>query len=131
MPDTRKWIPALIAAFALQPFAMAADEPPATETEAAVMDAEEQLDEGLKSFGYLAGLARGCVVEAQRPALEREALDLNAGIARLLGIDRAFLFASSFGYGTNIVVEAKDCPEVLKAYEARVEDYRSGQGKGK
>jgi len=26
--------------------------------------------------GYLAGLARGCVVENQRAALEREALDL-------------------------------------------------------
>jgi hypothetical protein len=123
----RKLLPALIATVMLQPSAMAADAAPAAEPAAAV-DEEERLDEGLKGFGYLAGLARGCVVEEQRPALEREALDLNAAIARLLGIDRAFLFASSFGYGTTVVVEAKDCAEVLKAYESRVETYRAGRG---
>jgi hypothetical protein len=86
------------------------------------------VDEGLKRFGYLAGLARGCVAENQRAALEREALDLNAGIGRLLGIDRAFLFASSFGYGTTVVVGTKDCTEVLKAYESRVEKFRANRG---
>lgn len=131
MPETRKLIPAFIAALAIQPFAMAADAPAAAEPEATIMDEEEQLDDGLKRFGYLAGVARGCVVEEQRPALEREALDVNATIARLLGVDRAFMFASAFGYGTTVVVEAKDCPEVLKTYEARVETYRSSQGGGK
>lgn len=130
MPEIRKLLPVLVAANVMLPSAMAADTPPAAEPAAAVMDEEEQLDEGLKRFGYLAGLARGCVVEAQRPALEREALDLNATIGRLLGIDRAFLFASSFGYGTTIVVETKECEEVLKAYESRVEAYRAGRGDG-
>ena len=128
MPQARKWIPAFIAALAVQPFAMAADAPAAEAPEPTVVDEEEQLDEGLKRFGYLAGVARGCVVEEQRPALEREALDLNATIARLLGVDRAFLFASSFGYGTTVVVEAKDCPEVLNTYDARVATYRSSLG---
>jgi hypothetical protein len=91
----------------------------------------EQLDEGLKRFGYLAGLARGCVIDSQRVDLEREALDLHAGIGRLLGTDRAFLFASSFGYGTTVAVEAKDCAEVLKNYEARVAKFRAGRGEQK
>lgn len=95
------------------------------------IDEEEQLDEGLKRFGYLAGLARGCVVEAQRVELEREALDLNAAIARLLGTDRAFLFASSFGYGTNVEVETKDCAEVLNNYDQRVEKFRASRGEKK
>jgi hypothetical protein len=107
--------------------AVLADEPPAATAQAQV-DEEEQVDEGLKRFGYLAGLARGCVVEAQRADLEREALDLHAAIARLLGTDRAFLFSSSFGYGTTVAVETKDCAEVLKNYEARVASYRSGRG---
>jgi hypothetical protein len=118
-------LPALIALIALQPYAMAADKAPAPTPLAATVDEEEQVDEGLKRFGYLAGLARGCVVENQRSALEREALDLNAAIGRLLGIDRAFLFASSFGYGTTVVVETKDCADVLKAYESRVEKFRA------
>lgn len=120
--------PALIALIALQPYAMAADTAPASTPVAATVDEEEQVDEGLKRFGYLAGLARGCVVEDQRSALEREALDLNAAIGRLLGIDRAFLFASSFGYGTTVVVETKDCADVLKAYESRVEKFRTSRG---
>ncbi len=95
------------------------------------VDEEEQVDEGLKRFGYLAGLARGCVVEAQRADLEREALDLHAAIGRLLGTDRAFLFASAFGYGTTVQVETKDCAEVLTTYDERVAKYRAGRGEQK
>lgn len=128
MPEARKLLPALIALFAFQPSAMAAEAPSEPALAAAAVDEEEQVDEGLKRFGYLAGLARGCEVENRRAALEREALDLNAAIGRLLGIDRAFLFASSFGYGTTVVVETKDCAEVLKAYESRVEKFRAKRG---
>ena len=126
-----KILAALIATIALQPYANAA-EPAATSPAApTAVDEEEQVDEGLTRFGYLAGLARGCVVEAQRVDLEREALDLHAGIARLLGTDRAFLFASSFGYGTTVAVETKDCDEVLQTYEARVAKFRAGRGEQK
>lgn len=128
MPTVRSLLPVLIAFFAFQPYAMATDAPSASAPAATKVDEEEQVDEGLKRFGYLAGLARGCVVESQSAALEREALDLNAAIGRLLGIDRAFLFASSFGYGTTVVVETKDCAEVLKAYESRVEKFRASRG---
>ena len=128
MKNVRGFLPALLAALALQPFAQAAEPSPASAAAPAPVDEEEQVDEGLKRFGYLAGLARGCVVEAQRVDLEREALDLHAGIGRLLGTDRAFLFASSFGYGTTVAVETKDCAEVLKSYEARVAKFRAGRG---
>lgn len=128
VPRLRTLLPVLVALNALLPHAMAADTASAPTPVAATVDEEEQVDEGLKRFGYLAGLARGCVVESQRAALEREALDLNAAIGRLLGIDRAFLFASSFGYGTTVVVETKDCPDVLKAYESRVDKYRASRG---
>jgi hypothetical protein len=129
-----KFLPALLATIALQPHAQAADAPatPAEKNVATAMaDEEEQVDEGLKRFGYLAGLARGCVIDAQRVDFEREALDLHAAIARLLGTDRAFLFASSFGYGTNVEIETKDCPEVLKNYDQRVEKFRAGRGEKK
>lgn len=91
-------------------------------------DPEEEVDEGLKKFGYLAGLARGCVTSEQQTDLEREALDLHSGIGRLLGTDRAFLFAAAFGYGTSVAVETEDCKEVLTRYEARVQSFRAGQG---
>jgi len=92
---------------------------------------EEQLDEALKRFGYLAGLAQVCVAQEQRAALEREVLDLNASITRLLGVDRAFLFTASFGYGTSVEVATADCAEVLKNYEARVARHRAAAGGAK
>jgi hypothetical protein len=54
------------------PAAHAAESAAASPTAKTPVDEEEQLDDGLKRFGYLAGLARGCVVEAQRVDLERE-----------------------------------------------------------
>jgi hypothetical protein len=111
--------------------AHAAETPAPSAPAATVVDEEEQLDEGLKRFGYLAGLARGCVVETQRADLEREALDLHAGIGRLLGTDRAFLFATALGYGMSVEVETKDCAEVLSTYDQRVEKFRAGRGEQK
>jgi hypothetical protein len=126
-----KFLPVLLAMIALQPYVHAAEPAAYSMVATTPVDEEEQLDDGLKRFGYLAGLARGCVVETQRVDLEREALDLHAGIARLLGIDRAFLFSSAFGYGTTVATEIKDCAEVLKNYEQRVAEFRAGRGEKK
>lgn len=93
--------------------------------------AEERIDEGLKRFGYLAGLAQVCVAEGQKTAFDREVLDINSSILRLLGSDRAFLFSTSFGYGTSVDVAAKDCAEILKNYEARVARHRAAAGGAK
>jgi hypothetical protein len=94
-------------------------------------DPEEQLDDGLKKFGYLTGLATGCVKPEQKADLEREALDLSDGIGRLLGTDRAFFYAAAFGYGTSVTLETQDCEAVLKRYEERVEKFRAGRGGAK
>lgn len=106
-----------------------AAEPASPATASAAPDPEEQLDEGLQRFGYLAGLARGCVVEAQRPALESEAVELHGAIGRLLGTDRAFMFGAAFGYGTSLTLEVAECKEVLAQYERRVQAFRASSGR--
>jgi hypothetical protein len=111
--------------------AQAAETPVPSAPAPMAVDGEEELDEGLKRFGYLAGLARGCVVENQRADLEREALDIHAGIGRLLGTDRAFLFATALGYGMSVEIETKDCAEVLSTYDQRVAKFRAGRGEQK
>jgi len=123
------WAVAL--AFSMLQAVHAAETPAPSAPATTAVDEEEQLDESLKRFGYIAGLARGCVVETQRADLEREALDLHAAIGRLLGTDRAFLFSSAFGYGTNVQVETKDCEEVLSTYDQRVAKFRAGRGEQK
>ena len=95
-----------------------------SDTEAQVSQ-EEQVDNGLKNFGYIAGLSRGCVAENQQSAFERDVLEMHAAINRLLGSDRAFLFSSAFGYGTSVTVEVENCAEVLKQYENRSAKFRN------
>lgn len=95
-----------------------------SETEEQVSQ-EEQVDNGLKNFGYIAGLSRGCVADEQQMAFERDVMEMNAAITRLLGVDRAFLFSSAFGYGTSVAVEVENCAEILKQYEARSAKFRS------
>ena len=106
-----------------------AADPASPVTASAAPDPEEQLDEGLQRFGYLAGLARGCVVEAQRPALESEAVDLHGAIGRLLGTDRAFMFGAAFGHGTSLTLEVAECKEGLAQYERRVQAFRASSGR--
>jgi len=53
---------------------------------------------------------------------------LHAAIPRLLGTDCALLSSSSFGYGTTVAVETKDCADVLQNCGARVASYRAGRG---
>lgn len=86
---------------------------------------EEQVDNGLKNYGYIAGLSRGCVAAEQQTAFERDVLEIHASITRLLGVDRAFLFSAAFGYGTSVEVEQANCAEVLKQYEQRSAKYRT------
>jgi hypothetical protein len=118
---------AVVLTILLSGFAGAEESPPA----APAVDEEKEVDEGLQRFGYLAGLARGCVADDQRSKLEREVLEMHAGIARLMGTDRAFLFASAYGYSTNIQIDVKECAEVLTNYDARVEKHRASQGSAK
>ncbi|QLG89242.1 hypothetical protein HQ393_13880 [Chitinibacter bivalviorum] len=95
---------------------------------AAQEKAEEQVDEGLKRFGYLSGLSHGCVDASQKTMLEREVMDINSEIARTLGIDRAFLYSAAFGYGTKMEIKTSDCKAVLDNYEKRVAKFRASKG---
>jgi hypothetical protein len=96
--------------------------------DASPVDPEENIDTGLKEFGYLAGLSRGCVAREQAGDLEREALELHGTIGRLLGTDRAFLFAAAFGYGSSLQIPTEECKDVLSRYEAQAASLRARTG---
>lgn len=100
----------------------------AKENPADLLQAEAEIDDGLKKFGYLTGLSLGCVTSEQKADLEREAMDVNSEIARTLGLDRAFLFSASFGYGSNIELKIEECAEVLKRYEEKIDSFRKSRG---
>jgi hypothetical protein len=64
------------------------------------------------------------VASEQVAELEREVLDLHAAIGRLLGTDRAFLFAAAFGHGTSLQISVEECQDVLSRYESQAEPFR-------
>ena len=117
----------IVTSLAAAPLALATVEAPliAQDTGEDAVSQEEQVDNGLKNFGYIAGLSRGCVADNQQEAFERDVMDMNAIITRLLGGDRAFLFSAAFGYGTSVEIERENCAEVLKQYEDRSAKFRS------
>ncbi|MGL5947926.1 MAG: hypothetical protein ACRCYV_02555 [Aeromonas sp.] len=98
---------------------------PAAE-ETLVIDKDEQVDNNLKSFGYLSGLAHGCVETKQVSKLENEIMSVNSELTRLLGSDRAFIYTAAFGYGRNVKVEAKECKEILERYETHYQAFVKG-----
>jgi len=108
--------------------ALALVAPLSTLADTPAVEAEEQIDSGLKEFGYLAGLSRGCVGREQEGDLEREALDLHGTIGRLLGTDRAFLFAAAFGYGSSLQIPIEECTDVLNRYTAQAKSFRTKTG---
>jgi hypothetical protein len=96
-----------------------------TFADTSALDAEEQIDNGLKEFGYLAGLTRGCVDRSQEGDLEHEVVNLHGTIGRLLGTDRAFLFAAAFGYGSSLQLPTEECGDVLNRYAAQTQSFQS------
>ena len=117
----------IVTSLAAATLALTAVEAPliAQDTDEDALSLEEQVDNGLKNFGYIAGLSRGCVAESQQEAFERDVMEMTAAITRLLGGDRAFLFSAAFGYGTSVEIERENCAEVLKQYENRSAKFRS------
>jgi len=126
--NTRKLILPAVMLMSILASAVYADTHVSNDTAAnAEIQAEEKIDEGFKKFGYLTGLALGCVDKAQSTQLEREAMDVNAKITRLFGIDRAFLFTAAFGYGSSVELNIEECKTVLEKYEARIASFRKGE----
>jgi hypothetical protein len=108
--------------------ALALVAPLSTLADTPAVTAEEQIDIGLKEFGYLAGLSRGCVAHAQVGDLEREVVNLHGTIGRLLGTDRAFLFAAAFGYGSSLQIPTEECGDVLNRYSVQAQSFRTKTG---
>lgn len=91
----------------------------ANTTKSYIVPTEEQIDSGLKNFGYLTGLALGCVAADQKAQFETEASNINSQISRTLGSDRAFFYAASFGYGSNLELNQQECLKALANFETR------------
>src|SRR5690554_6864025 len=85
------------------------------------VDEEEQMDTGLRKFGYISGQAFQCYDAKQQEQAQRVALDVATNILRLFGSDRAFFYAAAFGAGATAEIDKKTCPDAIREAKAVIE----------
>ncbi len=97
--------------------AFAADEPKKGS------DADEEFMLGIRKVGVMVGQAFVCTGEAARGSVGEDALELATQIATHFGLQAAFIFSGSFGYGTGSPFDTATCPATLANFKAVQQKY--------
>lgn len=80
--------------------------------------ADEVFMTGLRKIGVMSGQAYACTAEAERPKVGQAAIDLATQVSLHFGLQAAFIFSGSFGYGTAHDFDRKTCPQALEDFRA-------------
>ena len=83
-------------------------------------DADEAFMTGLRKLGVMAGQAHACSKVGQ------SALDLATQVSLHFGLQAAFVFSGSFGYGMGHEFDHKTCPQALEDFKALQAKYLGG-----
>jgi hypothetical protein len=87
----------------------------------AAADPEAQMDAQLQRMGYVGGRASNCQATSEAKVKHgKTALNIATGILRLFGSDRAFTFAAAYGAGAAENLDAAQCADALKQYDAMI-----------
>ena len=100
----------LAATFAIPAFA---DNPPRKGS-----DADEAFMTGIRKLGVMSGEAYACSSEADQPQVGQGALDLATQVSLHFGLQAAFIYSGSFGYGTAHDFDRKTCPQAIADFKA-------------
>jgi hypothetical protein len=76
-------------------------------------DADEEFMLGIRKVGVMVGQAFACTGEEARGSIGEDALQLANQIATHFGLQAAFIFSGSFGYGTGHPFDTTTCPATL------------------
>jgi hypothetical protein len=99
----------LAATFAVPAFA---DDPP---KKGALAD--EAFMTGIRKLGVMSGQAFACSTEADKPQVGQAAIDLATQVSLNFGLQVAFIYSSSFGYGTGHDFDRKTCPQAIADFK--------------
>lgn len=81
---------------------------------------EADFDDSLKDLGELAGEVYACEGDDEKRGIhEARVKNIYNEVNKLFGTDRAFLFASAFGYGAANELDKKTCAELSDEFEDR------------
>jgi hypothetical protein len=77
-------------------------------------DADEAFMTGIRQIGVMTGEAFVCSPEAEQPKV----IDLATQVSLHFGLQAAFVFSGSFGYGMGHDFDHKACPQALEDFRA-------------
>ena len=81
-------------------------------------DADEAFMTGIRKIGVMSGEAFACSSEADQPKIGQAAIDLATQVSLHFGLQPAFVYSGSFGYGMGHDFDHKTCPQALEDFKA-------------
>jgi hypothetical protein len=80
-------------------------------------DADEAFMTGIRKIGVMTGEAFTCSAEADQPKVGQAAIDLATQVSLHFGLQAAFVYSGSFGYGMGHDFDHKTCPQALEDFK--------------
>ena len=81
-------------------------------------DADEAFMTGVRKIGVMSGEAFVCSSAADQPKIGEAVIDLATQVALHFGLQAAFVYSGSFGYGMGHDFDHKTCPQALEDFKA-------------
>jgi hypothetical protein len=81
-------------------------------------DADDAFMTGIRKLGVMSGEAYACSSDADKPQVGQGAIDLATQVSLHFGLQAAFIFSGSFGYGTGHDFDHAACAQAIADFKA-------------
>jgi hypothetical protein len=81
------------------------------------IDADEPFMTGIRKLGVMSGESYACSGEADKPRVGQAAIDLATQVSLHFGLQAAFVYSASFGYGTGHDFDHAVCPQAIADFK--------------
>ena len=86
-------------------------------------DADDAFMTGIRKLGVMSGEAFACSSEVDKPRVGQGAIDLATQVSLHFGLQAAFVYSGSFGYGTGHDFDHAACPQAIADFKALQAEY--------
>ena len=80
-------------------------------------DADEAFMTGIRKLGVMSGEAFDCSSVAEQPKIGQAVIDLATQVSLHFGLQAAFVYSGSFGYGMGHDFDHKTCPQAIEDFK--------------
>jgi hypothetical protein len=81
-------------------------------------DADEAFMAGIRKLGVMSGEAYACSKEEEKPQVGKGVIDLATQVSLHFGLQAAFIYSGSFGYGMGHEFDHMACPQAIDDFKA-------------